>query len=140
MRPRSHWFIVGAASFGFFMAILDTSIVSIAVPTIQQSLKTNIDNVTWVLNAYNLVFAVLLIPAGRVADRFGRKKLFLAGIVIFTVFSLACGLAGSIELLIACRAFQAIGAAIMVPVSLAIVTVAFPPQQRGLAVGVWGAI
>jgi EmrB/QacA subfamily drug resistance transporter len=138
--PSRRWLILAAAVFGLFMAILDASIVAIATPSIEQGFKTDIETATWVLNAYNLVFAVLLIPAGRVADRFGRKKLFLVGIVIFTVFSLACGLAGSIELLIACRAFQAVGAAIMVPVSLAIVTVAFPPQQRGLAVGVWGAI
>ncbi len=140
MRPRSYWFIVAAASFGFFMAILDTSIVTIAIPTIERSLKTNIDNVTWVLNAYNLVFAVLLIPAGRVADRFGRKKLFIAGLVIFTVFSLACGFAHHIDLLIAARAFQAVGGAIMVPVSLAILVVAVPPEKRGAAIGIWGAI
>ncbi len=140
MRPRSYWFIVAAASFGFFMAILDTSIVTIAVPTIERSLKTNIDNVTWVLNAYNLVFAVLLIPAGRVADRVGRKKLFITGLVIFTVFSLACGFAHQIGLLIAARALQAVGGAIMVPVSLAILVVAVPPQQRGAAIGIWGAI
>jgi EmrB/QacA subfamily drug resistance transporter len=132
--------ILAAAVFGLFMAILDATIVGVATPAIQRGFKTDIETATWVLNAYNLVFAVLLIPAGRVADRFGRKKAFLAGIVIFTVFSLACGLSGQIELLIAFRACQAAGAAIMVPVSLAIVTVAFPPQQRGLAVGVWGAI
>ncbi|MGD0116313.1 MAG: MFS transporter [Dehalococcoidia bacterium] len=140
MRPRSYWFIVAAASFGFFMAILDTSIVTIAIPAIERSLKTNIDNVTWVLNAYNLVFAVLLIPAGRVADRFGRKKLFIAGLVIFTVFSLVCGFAHHIDLLIAARAFQAVGGAIMVPVSLAILVVAVPPEKRGAAIGIWGAI
>jgi EmrB/QacA subfamily drug resistance transporter len=134
------WLILAASVFGLFMAILDATIVAIASPTIEQALKTDIETATWVLNAYNLVFAVLLIPAGRVADRFGRKKAFLAGIVIFTIFSLASGLSGRIELLIAWRAFQAVGAAIMVPVSLAIVTVAFPARQRGLAVGVWGAI
>jgi EmrB/QacA subfamily drug resistance transporter len=140
MRPRSYWFIVAAASFGFFMAILDTSIVTIAIPSIERSLKTNIDNITWVLNAYNLVFAVLLIPAGRVADRWGRKKLFIAGLIIFTVFSFACGLSHQIGFLIAARAFQAVGGAIMVPVSLAILVVAVPPQQRGAAIGIWGAI
>ena len=140
MQSRSYWFIVAAASFGFFMAILDTSIVTIAVPAIEQGLNTNIENVTWVLNAYNLVFAVLLIPAGRVADRFGRKKLFIIGIVIFTVFSFACGVSGHIGLLIGARALQAVGAAIMVPVSLAILVVAVPPSRRGAAIGIWGAI
>jgi MFS family permease len=131
MQPRSYWFIVAAASFGFFMAVLDTSIVTIAVPAIERGLNASIENITWVLNAYNLVFAVLLIPAGRVADRFGRKKLFIIGIVIFTIFSFACGVAGSIELLIVARALQAVGGAIMVPVSLAILVVAVPPERRG---------
>ena len=140
MRYRNKLLILIAAVFGLFMAILDASIVTIAIPTIEQDLKTNIETVTWVLNSYNLAVAVLLIPAGRVADRFGRKKLFIAGIVVFTAFSLACGLARHIDVLIAFRAFQAIGAAIMTPVSLAILVVAFPPHQRGAAVGIWGAV
>jgi EmrB/QacA subfamily drug resistance transporter len=140
MPVQHKWLILGAAIFGLFMAILDASIVNIAVPTIQRDLDTDIDSVTWVLNAYNLVFAVLLIPAGRLADRFGRKRLFLIGITIFSLCSLGAGLSGRIEMLIAWRAAQAVGAAIMVPVSLAIVTLAFPPRQRGLALGIWGAI
>jgi EmrB/QacA subfamily drug resistance transporter len=122
------------------MAILDASIVNIAIPTIQRDLDTDIDSVTWVLNAYNLVFAVLLIPAGRMADRFGRKRFFLIGIIIFSICSLGAGLSGRIETLVAWRAAQAVGAAIMVPVSLAIVTLAFPAHQRGLALGIWGGM
>ncbi len=137
---RNRWLILAAAVFGLFMAILDASIVNVSIPTIQRELDTDIETVTWVLNSYNLVFAVLLIPAGRVADRFGRKRLFLIGIAIFALCSLACGLSERIEMLIAWRAAQAVGAAIMVPVSLAIVTVAFPPHQRGLALGIWGAM
>lgn len=140
MLVQPKWLVLGAAVFGLFMAILDASIVNIAIPTIQRDLDTDIDSVTWVLNAYNLVFAVLLIPAGRLADRFGRKRLFLIGITIFSLCSLGAGLSGRIEMLIAWRAAQAVGAAIMVPVSLAIVTLAFPPHQRGLALGIWGAI
>jgi EmrB/QacA subfamily drug resistance transporter len=140
MLVQHKWLVLGAAVFGLFMAILDASIVNIAIPTIQRDLDTDIDTVTWVLNAYNLVFAVLLIPAGRLADRFGRKRLFLIGIGIFSLCSLGAGLSERIEMLIAWRGAQAMGAAIMVPVSLAIVTLAFPPQQRGLALGIWGAI
>jgi EmrB/QacA subfamily drug resistance transporter len=140
MREPNKWLILGAAVFGLFMAILDATVVTIAVPTIEQSLKANIEMVTWVLNSYNLAIAVLLIPAGRVADRWGRKKVFIAGIIIFTVFSFACGIANNIDILIAFRTFQAVGAAIMVPVSLAIVVLAFPPEQRGAAVGIWGAV
>jgi len=140
MLVQHKWLVLGAAVFGLFMAILDASIVNIAIPTIQRDLDTDIETVTWVLNAYNLVFAVLLIPAGRLADRFGRKRLFLIGIIIFSLCSLGAGLSGRIEMLIAWRAAQAIGAAIMVPVSLAIVTLAFPAHQRGLSLGIWGAM
>ena len=132
MLVQHKWLVLGAAVFGLFMAILDSSIVNIAIPTIQRSLDTDIETVTWVLNAYNLVFAVLLIPAGRLADRFGRKKFFLVGIIIFSLCSLGAGLSESIEVLIAWRTVQAIGAAIMVPVSLAIVTLAFPAELEAL--------
>jgi len=140
MLVQHKWLVLGAAVFGLFMAILDSSIVNIAIPTIQRDLDTDIETVTWVLNAYNLVFAVLLIPAGRMADRFGRKRLFLIGIIIFSLCSLGAGLSQRIEVLIAWRAVQAIGSAIMVPVSLAIVTLVFPAHQRGLALGIWGAM
>jgi EmrB/QacA subfamily drug resistance transporter len=140
MLVQHKWLVLVAAVFGLFMAILDSSIVNIAIPTIQRKLDTDIETVTWVLNAYNLVFAVLLIPAGRMADRFGRKRLFLTGIIIFSLCSLGAGLSQQIEVLIAWRAVQAIGAAIMVPVSLAIVTLVFPAHQRGLALGIWGAM
>jgi len=140
MLVQHKWLVLGATVFGLFMAILDSSIVNIAIPTIERDLDTDIETVTWVLNAYNLVFAVLLIPAGRMADRFGRKRLFLIGISIFSLCSLGAGLSERIEMLIAWRAAQAMGAAIMVPVSLAIVTLAFPAYQRGLALGIWGAM
>jgi EmrB/QacA subfamily drug resistance transporter len=140
MLVQHKWLVLGATVFGLFMAILDSSIVNIAIPTIQRDLDTDIDTITWVLNAYNLVFAVLLIPAGRMADRFGRKRLFLLGITIFSLCSLGAGLSERIEMLIAWRAAQAVGAAIMVPVSLAIVTLAFPAHQRGLSLGIWGAM
>jgi len=140
MLVQHKWLVLGAAVFGLFMAILDSSIVNIAIPSIERGLHTDIETVSWVLNAYNLVFAVLLIPAGRLADRFGRKRLFLLGITIFALCSLGAGLSGRIEVLIAWRAAQAVGAAIMVPVSLAIVTLVFPAHQRGLALGIWGAM
>ncbi len=140
MASDRRWLILGASVFGLFMAILDASIVNIAIPTIQRELDTDIDTVTWVMNSYNLVFAVLLIPVGRLADRLGRRRLFVAGIIIFALSSLGAGLSTRIEMLIGWRAVQAAGAAVMVPVSLAIVTLAFPPHQRGLALGVWGGM
>jgi EmrB/QacA subfamily drug resistance transporter len=134
------WLILSAVGLGLFMALLDATIVNIAVPAIIQDLHTSIAQVSWVLNAYNLTLAALFLSVGRLADRFGQKLIFVIGLVIFTTFSLACGLAPNIQWLIGFRVLQAVGAAGMVPVSLAIVLGAFPLQQQGIATGLWGAV
>ena len=123
-----------------FMALLDATIVNIAVPAIITDLGTSITQVSWVLNAYNITLVVLFLSMGRIADRYGKKRIFIAGLVIFTLFSLACGFAPNIEFLIAFRVGQAVGAAGMVPVSLAIMLGVFPRSQHGMAVGIWGAV
>ncbi|MBX5451397.1 MFS transporter [Thermogemmatispora sp.] len=133
------WLALLAMMFGLFMALLDLSIVTIALPAIVQQLHSDLTTAGWVLDAYNLVFAVLLVTAGRLADLFGRKWIFMAGMVIFMVGSLLCGLAPSIGWLIGFRAFQAMGAAVLNPISLAILMAIFPREQRGAAVGLWGA-
>jgi EmrB/QacA subfamily drug resistance transporter len=125
--------------FGFFMSLMDATIVNLAIANIQKNLNTNLITVSWVLSAYNLVFASLLIPMGRLADQFGRKRMFMLGMAVFSFGSLLCAISPSIEWLIGFRALQAIGAAALNPVSLAIITVVFPPQKRGAAIGVWGA-
>lgn len=130
-------FVLG---LGLFMALLDATIVNISVPAIMEDFKTDVSRVSWVLNAYNLALAVVLVTMGRLADQFGRKRLYLVGLVVFTVFSLLCSLSWDINWLIGFRAFQGMGAAILVSASLAIVTTLFPPERRGAGMGIWAAI
>ncbi|MBE3565197.1 MAG: DHA2 family efflux MFS transporter permease subunit [Thermogemmatispora sp.] len=138
-RGTNPWLALLAMMFGLFMALLDVSIVTIALPAIVQQLQTDLTMAGWVLDAYSLVFAVLLVTVGRLADLFGRKWIFMAGMAVFMLGSLLCGLAPSIGWLIGFRAFQAMGAAVLNPVSLAILMAIFPREQRGAAVGLWGA-
>ncbi|OJV89616.1 MAG: hypothetical protein BGO39_37300 [Chloroflexi bacterium 54-19] len=139
-RTLNPWLAMVALLFGFFMSLLDATIVNIALTDIETKLNTDLTTVSWVLNAYNLVFAVLLVTMGRFADQFGRKRLFMIGMVLFSVGSLLCAVSPNIGFLIGSRAIQAIGAAALNPVSLAIITVIFPPQKRGAAIGIWGAM
>ena len=134
------WLVLAAVSLGMFMALLDATIVNIAVPAIMTDLNTGITRVSWVLNAYNLGLAALFLSAGRLAARLGQKRVFIGGLVLFTLFSLACGFAPSIEWLIIFRVGQAIGGAAMAPVSLSILLGVFPQRQHGMAVGLWGAL
>ena len=138
-HPRK-WLILAAVSLGMFMALLDVTIVNIAIPAIITDVHTTVRHVSWVLNAYNLVLAALFLSVGRVSDRFGQKRVFLAGLILFTLFSLFCGLAPSIGWLVGFRAGQGIGGAALSTVSLAIVLGAFPRRQQGTAVGLWGAL
>ncbi|MGA8921717.1 MAG: DHA2 family efflux MFS transporter permease subunit, partial [Candidatus Dormiibacterota bacterium] len=126
--------------FGFFMILLDTTIVNIAIPSIIDGLKASLDQILWVINGYILVYAVLLITAGRLGDYFGQRNVFAIGLVIFIAASAACGLAQDPSQLIAFRVIQGVGGALMAPQTLAIITQIFPPQQRGAAYGVWGAV
>ena len=148
-KPVNPWLVLISLVFGFFMSLLDITIVNIAIPSIQSNLKTDLTTVTWVLNAYSLVFAMLLVTMGRFADQYGRKRIFMIGMVIFSLGSLLCALSPTmasltgwpaINWLIGFRAFQAIGAAALNPVSLAIIIAVFPRERRGAAIGVWGAL
>ena len=137
VKPRS---VLLIASLGVFMAFLDATIVTIAVPDIARSFPgAGIDGLSWVLNAYNIVFAAFLVAAGRAADLLGRKRMSELGLLLFTTASAACALAPSVELLVAARIAQAIGAAIVVPASLALVMHAFPAGERTHAVALWAA-
>ncbi|MDA3648827.1 DHA2 family efflux MFS transporter permease subunit [Saccharopolyspora indica] len=137
--PRP-WLVLGIFCAGFFMALLDGTVVNIAVPTLIEGLGASYDQVLWVVDAYLLVFSVLLITTGRLGDGFGYRRLFLAGIVTFTVASALCGFAGSPEQLIAGRVLQGLGAALLFPQVISSILAIFPPQQRGKAFGVFGAI
>jgi DHA2 family methylenomycin A resistance protein-like MFS transporter len=126
---------------GFFMVLLDASIVTVALPTIQRVLHTQLSGLQWVVDAYTLPFAVLLLTAGTLGDRFGRKRIFLFGLVIFTVGSGMCGLAPSLPWLIAGRAFQGVGSAALTPGSLSLLAAAFTvPRERTQALGIWSGI
>jgi NTE family protein len=128
------------ASFGAFLAFLDATIVNVAFPSIRDSFpESTIGSLSWVLNGYNIVFAAFLVVCGRLTDLLGRRRAFTAGIALFTLASLWCALAGSLEILVAARVVQALGSAMLVPASLAIVVEAFPGDRRSHAIGLWGA-
>jgi EmrB/QacA subfamily drug resistance transporter len=138
-RPANPWNALWAMLVGFFMILVDSTIVSVANPTIMDKLQADYDAIIWVTSAYLLAYAVPLLVAGRLGDRFGPKNLYIIGLTVFTLASLWCGLAGSIEMLIAARVVQGIGAALLTPQTLSTITRIFPPERRGVAMSVWGA-
>jgi EmrB/QacA subfamily drug resistance transporter len=140
MYDHGHRRVVAIACAGAFLAFLDATIVNIAFPDISRSFAgSGRDALSWVLDAYFVVIAALLVPAGGLADRFGHKRIFLLGVAGFTAASLLCALAPSLGLLIAFRVVQGIGAAMIAPTSLALVLDAFPAEKRATGVGIWGA-
>jgi EmrB/QacA subfamily drug resistance transporter len=132
--------VFAIVSTGVVLATLDQFIVNLAFPSIQQGLGGSVGTLSWVLNGYSIVFAALLVPAGRLADRSGRKRGFLAGVAIFTAASALCAAASDVGLLIAARALQGVGAAIMIPSSLGLLLAAYPPERRAGAVRGWAAV
>jgi len=134
------WLVLVVLTTGFFMILLDTTIVNVAIPAMSTGLNTSLDQILWVLNAYILVYAVLLITAGKLGDLFGQKQLFAIGLSIFTVASALCGFSRTPEELIAARVLQGIGGALLTPQTLAILTSIFPPERRGAAFGIWGGV
>jgi EmrB/QacA subfamily drug resistance transporter len=141
MRARQNpWLVLATLCLGFFMILLDTTIVNIAVPDMSASLDASLDQILWIINAYVLVYAVLLISCGRLGDIFGPKRLFIIGLAVFTLASAACGFANSPEQLIVARIVQGVGGALLTPQTLSVITVIFPPEKRGAAFGVWGAV
>lgn len=133
------WPALWSLVIGFFMILIDTTIVSVANPRIMEGLDADINSVIWVTSAYLLAYAVPLLITGRLGDRFGPKKLYLSGLVVFTLASLWCGLSGDVETLIAARVLQGLGAAMMTPQTMAVITRIFPPDRRGAAMAIWGA-
>jgi len=130
-----------ATSLGFVLVILDVTVVNVALERIQTSLSTNVTGLQWIINAYTLVFASLLLTAGALGDRFGAKRIFVIGFALFTIASLACGMAGSISTLIAGRIVQGVGAALCVPASLALLSASFPEAaSRARAVSIWAGV
>jgi len=139
-RVYSPWLVLVALCLGFFMILLDTTIVNIAIPQMSEHLNASLSDILWIINAYVLTYAVLLITAGRLGDLYGPKQLFLVGLVIFTVASAACGFAQNPAQLIVFRVIQGVGGALLTPQTLSVLTMIFPPDKRGAAFGIWGAV
>jgi EmrB/QacA subfamily drug resistance transporter len=139
-EQNRRWWALGALSASLFMIMLDNTVVSVALPSIQKDLGTSLSQLEWVINAYAMVFAVLLVTGGKLADFLGRRKIFVIGLLIFIGSSLACGLSGTGDQLIAARAVQGVGAALMLPATLSIITATFPVKERGLAIGIWSGV
>ena len=134
------WWTLGAVAFALFMIMLDNTVVNVALPSIQRDLGIGLSELEWTVNAYALTFAVLMLSGGKLADFFGRRRVFLIGLAIFTLSSLACGLATTGGTLIGARMLQGVGAAIMMPATLSIISATFPPHQRGMAIGIWAGV
>jgi EmrB/QacA subfamily drug resistance transporter len=136
---RRIWTLV-IVSLGLFMTVLDNLVVNVALPSIHRDLGASIQTLEWTVNAYVLAYAVLLLTGAALGDRLGRKRMFMVGISVFTAGSAAAALSPTIGFLIAARAIQGVGAAIVTPLTLTLLAEAVPPEQRGLALGVWSAI
>jgi len=133
---RKTW-VLTAAVLGSTLAYIDESVVNVALPRIESDLHTSLAAMQWVINAYTLCMSALLLVGGATADQFGRRRVFILGISVFALASLACGVAGGVALLIAARAVQGVGAALLVPCSLALIGAAYSEKERGAAIGVW---
>ncbi|MSR22223.1 MAG: MFS transporter [Gemmatimonadetes bacterium] len=134
------WWTLAAVAAGLFMIMLDNTVVNVALSTIQRTLDLKISELEWIVAGYALTFGALMLTGGKLADLYGRRLVFVTGLGIFTVSSLACGLAVSAGQLISARVVQGAGAALMNPATLSIITVAFPPRERGRAIGIWVGI
>ncbi len=134
------WWTLGAVAFGLFMIMLDNTVVNVALPSIQRDLGIGLSELEWIVTGYALAFAALMLIGGKLGDAYGRRRLFVIGMAIFTLASLWCGLAGSGTELIMARVVQGAGAALMSPATLSIITATFPARQRGTAIGIWAGI
>src|SRR5919204_1138357 len=134
------WWTLGALAFALFMIMLDNTIVNVALPAIRKDLGIGISALEWTVTSYALTFAVLMLSGGKLADLLGRRRIFMLGLAVFTLSSLACGLSSSATELIAARAVQGSGAALMMPATLSIITAIFPVAERGTAIGIWAGV
>jgi EmrB/QacA subfamily drug resistance transporter len=139
-EDNRRWWALGAMCFALFMIMLDNTVVNVALPSIQRSLHASTSSLEWTVNAYTLSFAVLLVTGGRLGDLFGRRRVFLSGVVVFALSSGAIGFSPNDSWLVGWRAVQGIGAALMMPATLSIISNAFPPQERGKAIGTWAGV
>lgn len=134
------WAALGALALGYVMILVDATALSVITVRLMEGLRTDVRSVLWVSSAYLLAFAVPMLVCGRLGDRFGHRRMYLLGLSVFLVASLACGCAPTIGALVALRVVQGFGAALMTPQVMAIITLVFPMESRGGALGVWGSI
>jgi EmrB/QacA subfamily drug resistance transporter len=134
------WWTLGAVSFGLFMIMLDNTVVNVALPAIERDLGAGLSELEWIVSGYALTFAALMLTGGKLADLLGRRRVFVAGLAVFSASSLACALAPSPGFLIGARVVQGAGAALMNPATLSIISATFPPRQRGTAIGIWAGV
>src|ERR1041384_2319674 len=139
MSHKTLW-TFAITSVALFMVTLDTLVVTTALPVIREDLHAGISGLEWTVNAYTLTFAVLLLTGAALGDRFGRRRLFAIGLGVFTAASAVAALAPSIEVLVAARALQGLGGAIVTPLTLTLLSAAVPAEKRGVALGAWGGI
>jgi EmrB/QacA subfamily drug resistance transporter len=139
-EENRRWWTLGALSFALFMIMLDNTIVNVALPAIKNDLHIGVSELEWVVTAYALTFAVLLLTGGKLGDLLGRRLIFTIGLVVFTGSSLACGLSSSATELIGARAVQGVGSALMMPATLSIITATFAARERGMAIGIWAGV
>ena len=139
-EENRRWWTLAAMCFALFMVMLDNTVVNVALPSIQRSFDASLSSLEWTINAYSLAFAVFLVTGGRLGDIFGRRKVFLIGVVVFAAASATIGFAPTEGWLVASRAVQGLGAALMMPGTLSIITNTFPPAERGRAIGTWAGV
>src|ERR1039457_4206729 len=139
-EDNRRWWALGAMCFALFMIMLDNTVVNVALPSIQRSLNASTSSLEWTVNAYTLTFPVLLVTGGRLGDLFGRRRIFLMGVIVFAGSSAAIGFSPNDSWLVAWRAVQGSGAALMMPATLSIITNAFPAAERGKAIGTWAGV
>src|SRR5919106_5801613 len=137
--PGAEPWILAASILGSSMAFVDGTVVNVALPVLQQDLDATATDVQWVVEGYLLTLSALLLLGGSLADRFGRRRVFATGVLLFAAASVGCGIAPSADWLIASRVIQGIGGALLVPTSLALLGAGFPPERRGRAIGRWSA-
>ncbi|MGH3266245.1 MAG: DHA2 family efflux MFS transporter permease subunit, partial [Trebonia sp.] len=136
----NEWAVLLTLGLGFFMTLLDLTIVNIAIPDMSRGLHASLAEIGWVINAYVIMLAVLMVTGGRLGDLRGKRGLFITGVALFTLASLSCGLSQTAGELITARAFQGLGAALLMPQTMSVIIATFPAERRGTALGVWGGI
>jgi EmrB/QacA subfamily drug resistance transporter len=134
------WWTLAAVGLGLFMLMLDNTVVNVALPSIERDLGARLSELEWIVSGYALTFAALMLTGGKLADLLGRRRVFVGGLAVFAASSLACALAPTPEVLIGARIVQGVGAALMNPATLSIITATFPPRERGTAIGIWAGV